>query len=344
MKMPEPHPREEEATAYAFGLMDAAERIAFIKELNQDATLRALVDDLQQTAAAASLVTSQSPAPAAIRVRVLENIKSIQQDGTPRISQPVEAKSSTHAKTSKRAPAWGGWAAAALLMVSSAGLWIDLRANKREVAETKAQLLQAIEAGNHAQRAAEDALAEMKQLAVRMDGAEKASASLKTLLAESTKANSALQQQLAANTQAADELKQELAQRTKIADGLKLELAKLTKDNDIAKVQIAMLQSTVKDYKQGVAVVVWNSAKQEGILKLEKMPPVETGKDYQLWVVDPSKKTPVNAGVIKVDDQGFAKVDFKPTLEIETANNFAISVEKEGGVAENAGPIILLSP
>ena len=28
MKMPEPHPREEEATAYAFGLMDAAERIA----------------------------------------------------------------------------------------------------------------------------------------------------------------------------------------------------------------------------------------------------------------------------------------------------------------------------
>jgi len=52
-----------------------------------------------------------------------------------------------------------------------------------------------------------------------------------------------------------------------------------TQANDSAKMQIAMLQSTVKKYQQGVAVVVWNSETQEGILKLEKMPPVATDKD-----------------------------------------------------------------
>lgn len=128
-----------------------------------------------------------------------------------------------------------------------------------------------------------------------------------------------------------------------LEQSLKLELARLTKSHEMAKVQIANLKSTVAEYQQGVAVVVWNSEKQEGILKLEKMPPVAIDKDYQLWVVDPSKKTPVNAGIVKVDAKGFAKVEFKPTVDVQQADKFALSVEKKGGVAENEGPIILLS-
>lgn len=128
-----------------------------------------------------------------------------------------------------------------------------------------------------------------------------------------------------------------------LEQSLKLELARLTKSHEMAKVQIANLKSTVAEYQQGVAVVVWNSEKQEGILKLEKMPPVAIDKDYQLWVVDPSKKTPVNAGIVKVDAKGFAKVEFKPTVDVQQADKFALSVEKKGGVAENEGPIILMS-
>jgi anti-sigma-K factor RskA len=135
----------------------------------------------------------------------------------------------------------------------------------------------------------------------------------------------------------------ELAQREQTAIQLKQELARLSQSNDSAKTQIAMLQATLADYKQGVAVVVWNNSTQEGILKLEKMPPAEPGKDYQLWVVDPSKKTPVNAGVITLDQTGFAKVDFKPNFEVQKAEKFAISIEEKGGSPENKGPIILLS-
>jgi anti-sigma-K factor RskA len=155
-------------------------------------------------------------------------------------------------------------------------------------------------------------------------------------LDEAASARSQLQLSLA---QSATEL--EARQRT--ADQLRQELARLTQSNNSVKTQIAMLQATLADYKQGVAVVVWNNDKQEGILKLEKMPPADPGKDYQLWVVDPSKKTPVNAGVITLDQTGFAKVDFKPNFEVQKADKFAISIEEKGGSPENKGPIILLS-
>lgn len=74
------------------------------------------------------------------------------------------------------------------------------------------------------------------------------------------------------------------------------------------------------------------------------MPPVDMTKDYQLWVVDPNNPKPVNAGVVKVDADGFAKIDFKPVIEVCSAAKFALSVEQQGGVPENVGPIILIGP
>ncbi len=306
MKTPASHPREEEAAAFAFGLMDAAERIDFVNAMNEDAELRAIVDDLQAAAAVSTLATAQVTPPPAVRGLVLQNIKSITQDGAKR--------SSVTPPTIKRAPVRYALAAAALVLITpTVLLWKALETTKQEISQTRALL-------QESDRRYQKAMAE----------AERSASQLQTQLAESAKATEAL--------------KQELAHRTEIADDLKQELAKAIQAHDSAKTQIAMLQSTVAEYKQGVAVVVWNPEKQEGILKLEKMPPVETGKDYQLWVVDPAHKTPVNAGIVKVDDKGFAKVDFKPVVDITDAKNFAISIEQAGGVPENKGPIVLLSP
>ncbi|MBL9133312.1 MAG: anti-sigma factor [Verrucomicrobiaceae bacterium] len=122
------------------------------------------------------------------------------------------------------------------------------------------------------------------------------------------------------------------------------ELETLKKRDARAQMQIATLQSSVTAYKQGVAVVVWDSEKHQGVLKLEKMPPVEAGKDYQLWVVDPKNPVPVDAGVVRVNAEGFAKVDFKPLNDVSEASKFALSVEKEGGVPKGEGPIVLIGP
>jgi anti-sigma-K factor RskA len=125
---------------------------------------------------------------------------------------------------------------------------------------------------------------------------------------------------------------------------LSAELQTLQQRNALAQMQIATLQSTVDEYKQGVAVVVWDSEKHQGILKLDKMPPVAPDKDYQLWVVDPAKPKPINAGVIKMDANGFARIDFKPVVDVTEAAKFAVSVERKGGVPENEGPIVFIGP
>lgn len=122
------------------------------------------------------------------------------------------------------------------------------------------------------------------------------------------------------------------------------QLDTLKQRDALAQMQIATLQGSLDAYKQGVAVVVWDSEKQHGVLKLEKMPPVETGKDYQLWVVDPKSPAPVDAGIVRVNADGFAKVDFKPVTAITEASKFALSVEKEGGVPKGEGPIVLIGP
>jgi anti-sigma-K factor RskA len=337
MNPPAAHPREDDAAAYAFGAMEPADRVAFLHSMKQDPALAALVDELQQTAASLTLNMPQVAPPVAMRSQVLDRITSTPQD---KVHRPAPQATSRFVR---HAPILLGWAAGLALVATSVMLWVDRIQTQRQLADARAQFDQAVESGQRASRVAAEAVEQVKTLGTRLSDAEKNAEKLKTQLADSTQANNVLKQQLADSTKAGESLKQDLAQRAKTMDDLTKEVAALTKANDSAKVQIATLQSSVKEYKQGVAVVVWNSEKQEGILKLEKMPPIKAGKDYQLWVVDPSRKTPVNAGVIKVNDRGFARVDFKPALAIERANNFAISVEQAGGAPENQGPIVLLS-
>jgi anti-sigma-K factor RskA len=100
----------------------------------------------------------------------------------------------------------------------------------------------------------------------------------------------------------------------------------------IAQAKIAVLGSLLKDRPQAVAVSVWNQEKQNGLLVVENLPVLAPGKDYQLWVLDPSIAAPVSAGVFKVDAAGKVRLTFKPTQAIVTAGKFAVTEETEGGV------------
>jgi len=311
-----PHPREEEAIAYAFGLMEEAARPEFEAALKSDAALRALVSELQGTAAGLAFDAPQQAAPADLRPVILNSASSVQQERV--LRTPVIAKSEHNPWK------WATLAAGIALLGLTFASFMLFKV-QRVARETEAETLS-------------------RQIAVLKTEVDGMKEKLLVAVQSSTELKKTFEAQLAAANNAAEALRQDIAQRTKREDELKHELAKLTQTNELAKMQIATLQSSIKEYQQGVAVVVWNSDTQQGILKLEKMPPVEQGKDYQLWVVDPAKPKPVNAGVVQVDDKGFAKVEFKPVVEIDKASNFAISVEKEGGAAENEGPIILLSP
>ena len=319
MKTPISHSREEEAAAYVFGHMERAESEAFAADLKEDAVLREVVRELEEAAASLALGVGQAVPPPALKTRVLDQLKSV----------PQELVNHRHKESTRQPFRWGllGWAAAAAIAVWCGMLWDQLNTANENLAASRSSLAVT-------EKRAASAETQLQASRTSIEKIEKR-------LASSEKASEGLQQSNAKITEAAGVLKKAL-------ESSEQEKQLIIRRSELDKMQIATLKSTIADYKQGVAVVVWDSAKQEGVLKLEKMPPVEPNKNYQLWVVDPSKKAPVNAGVVQVDQKGFARVQFKPVDSIQQADKFALSVEKKvdnpAGVGSNAGPIVLLSP
>jgi len=119
-------------------------------------------------------------------------------------------------------------------------------------------------------------------------------------------------------------------------------VARLEKRNVMAQVQIATLASQLESAPRANAVVVWDSEKQEGVLKVTNVPVNDSDRDYQLWIVDPEYKQPVDAGVFHVEKEGTTKINFKPKSRVTSANAFAVSLERKGGVPKAEGPMVLL--
>ncbi len=129
---------------------------------------------------------------------------------------------------------------------------------------------------------------------------------------------------------------QELAKQLAAAEAARMDLqarvTNLEQKDILAQTQIAVLGSQLKDRPQAMAVSLWNQERQDGMLVVENLPVLEAGKDYQLWVIDPSIAAPVSAGVFKVDSEGKVRISFKPNQAIAHAAKFAVSLEREGGV------------
>jgi anti-sigma-K factor RskA len=61
-----------------------------------------------------------------------------------------------------------------------------------------------------------------------------------------------------------------------------------------------------------------------------------------LWVIDPKNPQPVSAGILSVPNDGLIRTSFHPAAPVESADAFAISVEKTGGAPKPEGQIILV--
>jgi anti-sigma-K factor RskA len=128
------------------------------------------------------------------------------------------------------------------------------------------------------------------------------------------------------------ERQRELAAVEAARADLVAQVATLEQKDLLAQTQIAVLGSQLKDRPQAMAVSLWNQERQDGLLVVENLPVLDAGKDYQLWVLDPSIAAPVSAGVFKVDADGRVRITFRPDQTIANAAKFAVSLEKEGGV------------
>jgi anti-sigma-K factor RskA len=117
-------------------------------------------------------------------------------------------------------------------------------------------------------------------------------------------------------------------------------IAQLQKAGDVANLKIAKLADLLGNSPQAVAIAVWNPLSQSGVLTVEKLPVLQRDQDYQLWVIDPAYKDPVNGGVFTVDANGVARMEFRPDQNVTAATTFAISRERKGGVPKAEGPLV----
>jgi anti-sigma-K factor RskA len=116
----------------------------------------------------------------------------------------------------------------------------------------------------------------------------------------------------------------------------------LQETNRLASMRIAMLGSLLSDQPKAVAVSLWDEKNQNGVFVVQNMKPLPNNKDYQLWVIDPQYKTPVDAGVFQVDEQGNVRFQFKAKSHINTANKFAVTEEEKGGSPTPKGTMVLI--
>src|ERR1700760_1084073 len=64
----------------------------------------------------------------------------------------------------------------------------------------------------------------------------------------------------------------------------KQKVAELNRRDVIAHLQIASLRAQINTYAKSSAIVVWNAARQRGLIRLQDLPSPEAGRDYKLWI------------------------------------------------------------
>lgn len=137
-------------------------------------------------------------------------------------------------------------------------------------------------------------------------------------------------------------LEKNLADAKDSANQLTGEISTLKQASAITRMELTILRATVRRFEDSAAVIVWDGEKQEGRIRIERMPPAQANKDYQLWMVDRKTSLPVSAGVIKLDARGAASNLFKPAEPVPRAVKFAISIETLGGAARKPADSLII--
>ena len=294
-------PTEENAALYVLGLLEAGEREAFEARLSGDAALQALVRELRGTVAALAFAAPEAAPPAALRARLLERIGATAAKG---------ARPGTRPRSSGAA-FWLPWAAAAALALAAGWLGQDLLASRQEAESLRTT-------------------SELADLSRR--DAENRREAERILLAA----------QLAATTRQAADLQQRLDDVGGRLDGANRRVAELARqlqaEGDLAKLRIATLVSMLDNSPQARAVAVWDPTRQQGLFTAHQLPAPGAGQDYELWVIDPARKQPVSGGIVSLDAQGNARVEFRPEDPVAQAAKFAVSRERKGGAPAHGGP------
>lgn len=305
--------RQEQAALYALDGLEDDEKSAFEAELSANPELRQLVDELRE--AAASIAHSAPPRmpPPELEQKVLQAIRA----ETP---QPVGATARV---------TWLPWAIAAAVALFC-GLLLNQRADIARKFTSAQEQIGTLRAERD--RAARAAAEKDREVAAAQTEVEKLRAEREGLLQQVARWRQLEETMRVQNTTLAE-------QRTE----LEKKIAELEKLGGLSQLRVATLTSKQPNAERAAGTIVWDPDKQTGILKTANVPVLGPDKDYQLWLVDPEYKQPVDAGCFTVDENGETEFTFRPKLRVTSAKAFAVSLERKGGVPKAEGPMVLVS-
>ena len=303
---------EEQAALYALDALEADEKLAFEAELERNEDLRRLVDQLR--AAAASLAHTAPP-----------------RMPSPEVEQRILGAIQSEAPPSRKIVrvAWVPWAAAAALTVFCGVLFSQRAELRQRLASANEQIGRAT---SERERAAQLLAEKQRELTEAKSAAERLQTEREELV-----------QQVARWREMQESLR---VQNTTLAEQraeLEKKVTELETLGTLSQLRVATLTSKLPSAPGAAGTVVWDPEKQQGILKVANAPTLTADKDYQLWLVDPAYKQPVDAGVFRVDEKGATEFTFRPKLRVAAANAFAVSLERKGGVPKAEGPMVLVS-
>ncbi len=90
--------------------------------------------------------------------------------------------------------------------------------------------------------------------------------------------------------------------------------------------------------------VVWHGGRQEGYIRVASLPVnVPREARYRVWIVDPSRETPVDAGAFDVTGPGEVIVPIRPAGRVGAAAAFTVTLERVGGEGGSAGEPLLVA-
>ena len=318
--------QEEYASLYVLGLLEGLELAAFEAQLARDPALRQQVRELTEAASLLAYGAPDATPSPALKARVMARIGAAAPAAAPARIIPFTL------------PVWLPWAAAAGLAIACAWLGQLLLASRSEALGLRdQQTLAAFELTS-----ARNQL-KAERLIARQE------------LASATAQVSAITQTLQQARQDAEGANLQLTSTQKLVAARDLQLAmesqrsaeleaRARHDADLANFKITTLASLLGNSPQALAVAVWNPARQEGVLSVEKLPALAADKDYQLWLVDPQYPIPVDGGVFTVNPAtGEARITFKADKPVKSVAKFAVSLERKGGVPKAEGPMVLIS-
>ncbi len=123
------------------------------------------------------------------------------------------------------------------------------------------------------------------------------------------------------------------------SETLRAEMSELRDRSAVAEMKVATLTSQADS--SYLASIAWSQDDQSGVLHVRRLPEADRQHDYQLWVLDKERGTPISAGTFTVAQDGSATIRFAPTQSVSPDSSFAVSLEKTGGSDSPQGPIVL---